>query len=85
MGARKTAASKTAASKGKARGRNHVSVNNDRCRRYGICVAEAPTLFRMTTDGGLRYLRTVPDEQVEQAKAAVRSCPMLAIELTERR
>lgn len=78
-------AARKAAGKGKARGRNHVSVNNDRCRRYGMCVAEAPTLFRMTTDGGLRYLRTVPDKEIEQAKAAVRSCPMLAIELDERR
>lgn len=75
MGTRKT----------RSRTRTTVSVNNDRCRRYGICVAEAPSLFRMTTDGGLRYLRTVPDEQVEQVKAAVRSCPMLAIELDERR
>lgn len=77
MGVRKTA--------GKSKSRSQVSVNNDRCRRYGFCVAEAPTLFRMTTDGGLRYLRTVPDEEIEQAKAAVRSCPMLAIELDERR
>ena len=65
--------------------RNALSVDNDRCRRYGICVAEAPTLFRMTTDGGLKYLRSVPDREVEQAKAAVRSCPMLAIMLDERR
>jgi len=65
--------------------RNTLSVDNDRCRRYGICVAEAPTLFRMTTDGGLKYLRSVPDKEVEQAKTAVRSCPMLAIMLDERR
>lgn len=75
MGVRKT----------KARTRTQLSVDKDRCRRYGICVAEAPALFRMTTDGGLRYLRSVPDKEVEQAKAAVRSCPMLAIELDERR
>ena len=69
----------------KTKARSHVSVNNDRCRRYGICVGEAPALFRMTADGGLRYLRVVPDTEVEQAKAAVRSCPMLAIMLDERR
>jgi ferredoxin len=71
--------------KTKSRSRQQLSVDNDRCRRYGICVAEAPTLFRMTTDGGLRYLRAVPDREADQAKAAVRSCPMLAISLDERR
>lgn len=71
--------------KNKSRSRTSLSVDNDRCRRYGLCVGEAPTLFRMTTDGGLRYLRAVPDQEVEHAKAAVRSCPMLAIALDERR
>jgi ferredoxin len=69
----------------KNRSRHQLSVDNDRCRRYGICVAEAPTLFRMSADGGLRYLRSVPATETEQAKAAVRSCPMLAIALNERR
>lgn len=67
------------------RTRYQLSVDNDRCRRYGICAAEAAGLFRLTTDGGLRYLRAVPAKELEQAKAAVRSCPMLAIVLEERR
>lgn len=74
----------TKKSAAKSRAKHQLSVNNDRCRRYGICVAEAPALFRLTTDGSLRYLRAVPETEVEQAKAAVRSCPMLAIDLERR-
>jgi ferredoxin len=75
----------TSGADSRARSRHQLSVDNDRCRRYGICVAEAPTLFRMSNDGGLRYLRSVPATEIEQAKAAVRSCPMLAIAMNERR
>jgi ferredoxin len=66
------------------RGRQ-LSVNNDRCRRYGFCVAEAPDLFQLAVTGELRYRRAVADNQVDQARAAVRSCPMLAIALSDER
>ena len=42
--------------------RNQLSVNNDHCRRYGFCVAEAPSLFQLSENGGLRYRRTVEPE-----------------------
>jgi sulfoxide reductase heme-binding subunit YedZ len=64
-------------------GRNQLSVNNDRCHRYGTCQAEAPELFQLTAVS-LRYRRNVANEQLEQARAAVRCCPMLAIVLEER-
>jgi len=70
---------------GTRRVRHQLSVDNDRCKRYGICAAEAENLFRLTANGGLRYLRSVPEEELEQAKAAVRCCPTLAIVLEERR
>ena len=63
---------------------HRISVNGDRCRRYGICQAEAPDLFQLTARGELRYHRAVAREQVEQARGAVRCCPMLAIALEER-
>lgn len=66
------------------RSRYRLSVDNDRCRRFGICAAEAAQLFRLTPSGGLRYLRAVPTSALADAKAAVRSCPTLAIELEER-
>jgi ferredoxin len=62
---------------------NQLSVNNDHCRRYGFCVAEAPSLFQLMENGGLRYRRTVEPEQIEEARAAVRTCPTLAIVLAE--
>ena len=65
--------------------RYRVSVNNDRCRRFGICADEAAQLFRLTRGGGLRYQRSVPAEALAAAQAAVRSCPTLAISLEERR
>lgn len=65
------------------KGRNQLSVNNDHCRRYGFCAAEAPALFQLSENGGLRYRRTVEPEQLDQARAAVRTCPTLAIVLAE--
>jgi ferredoxin len=63
--------------------RHHISVNNDRCHRYGTCQAEAPDLFQLTSVG-LRYRRTIEARQLDQAKAAIRCCPMLAIKLEEK-
>ena len=67
------------------RTRYRISVDNDRCRRFGICADEAAQLFRLTPSGGLRYLRAVPADALSAARAAVRSCPTLAIALEERR
>ena len=58
-----------------------LSVNRDRCRKFGTCQAEAPELFQLMITGELRYRRAVPPEQLERAKTAVRHCPMLAIVL----
>ncbi|MFB9907210.1 4Fe-4S domain-containing protein [Allokutzneria oryzae] len=62
-------------------GRVRVSVDNQRCRRYGICHAEAPELFELVADGRLRYNRNPGPEQADKAQAAARACPMQAIEL----
>jgi ferredoxin len=64
--------------------RHKLSVNNDRCRRYGFCEAEAPALFRLMATGDLRYERSVAEEQLNAARSAVRCCPTLAIKLEER-
>jgi ferredoxin len=60
--------------------RHQLSVNNDRCHRYGTCQYEAPDLFQLTSVG-LRYRKSVGPKDLEQAKAAVRCCPMMAITL----
>ncbi|QFZ24357.1 ferredoxin [Saccharothrix syringae] len=61
-----------------------ISVDNERCHRYGICQAEAPGLFQLIDDERLRYERRPPPEQFAKARAAARACPMRAIELRER-
>ena len=65
-------------------GSGHVSVNNDRCRRYGLCHAEAPEIFQLTARGELRYTRAVALEQLESVRSATRCCPTMAILLEER-
>ena len=60
-----------------------VSVDNQRCRRYGICQAESPQLFQLMEDGRLRYVRDPDTDSRAQAQAAARSCPMQAIQLQE--
>jgi ferredoxin len=64
--------------------RHHVSVNKDRCRRFGVCEAEAPGLFRLMATGELFYQRTVAEDQLDKARAAARCCPMLAILLEDK-
>ncbi|GAB3007602.1 ferredoxin [Amycolatopsis acidiphila] len=58
-----------------------ISVDNDRCEVYGICVQEAPRLFQLDRDGRLRYRRQLEEADYGQAAAAARCCPMQAIVL----
>ena len=61
-----------------------VTVDNHRCHRYGTCEAEAPQVFRLTTDGRLDYRRRPSAEHRDDALAAARCCPMQAIHVEER-
>jgi ferredoxin/DMSO/TMAO reductase YedYZ heme-binding membrane subunit len=60
-----------------------VSVDNQRCKRYGICQMESPELFQLMADGRLRYVRDPDTGEHAGAQAAARSCPMRAIHLQE--
>jgi ferredoxin/DMSO/TMAO reductase YedYZ heme-binding membrane subunit len=64
-------------------GKVQVSVDNQRCKRYGICQAESPQLFQLMADGRLRYVRDPDTGSRAEAQAAARSCPMQAIHLQE--
>ncbi|PRX51292.1 ferredoxin [Prauserella shujinwangii] len=59
-----------------------ISVDNERCERFGLCEWEAPALFQLRRDGRLRYRRRAQPHEIEQAAAAARCCPMQAIALT---
>jgi sulfoxide reductase heme-binding subunit YedZ len=60
-----------------------VSVDNQLCKRYGICQAESPQLFQLLADGRLHYVRDPDSRERAEAQAAARSCPMRAIQLRE--
>lgn len=60
-----------------------VSVDNQRCKRYGICQDESPGLFRLLADGRLHYVRDPDPAGSAGAEAAARACPMRAIQLRE--
>jgi ferredoxin len=59
-----------------------VTVDNQRCHLYGLCVLAAPDLFDLAPDARLQYTRQVPVTESDQAMAAARGCPMRAIQLT---
>ena len=61
-----------------------LSVDNERCRRFGTCQAEAPELFQLLLTGELRYRRRVPQDQLDAARSATRCCPTLAIALEDK-
>ena len=60
-----------------------VAVDNQRCKRYGICQMESPELFTLLEDGRLRYVRDPDDENRAGAQAAARACPLRAIQWEE--
>lgn len=58
-----------------------VSVDNNHCHFYAICVQEAPEVFDLSIDGRLRY-RAKPDAHLyEKVWNAARLCPMQAIHI----
>jgi sulfoxide reductase heme-binding subunit YedZ len=61
-----------------------VTVNNNRCHRYGICQAEAEGVFLLAHDGRLRYDSRPPASENEHVLAAARYCPMQAITVERR-
>ncbi|MGW0519515.1 4Fe-4S domain-containing protein [Crossiella sp. NPDC003009] len=65
-------------------GKVGVSVDNERCQRYGICETAAPEVFQLVEDGRLRYDTSPHAQFATQAKAAARCCPMRAITVQER-
>ncbi|MFL6144074.1 MAG: 4Fe-4S domain-containing protein [Labedaea sp.] len=70
-------------SSGHAGTKVRVSVDNQLCKRYGICQAESPALFQLQADGRLQYVRDPAAGESASAEAAARACPMRAIQLRE--
>jgi sulfoxide reductase heme-binding subunit YedZ len=58
-----------------------VSVDNQRCHRYGFCQTEAPEVFKLVEDGRLQYRQDPDASQNADVRSAARACPMRAIQL----
>ena len=61
-----------------------VSVDGNHCHFYAICAAEAPDVFRLPSDGRLRYTSKPDPSQTGAVLEAARLCPMQAIHVTVR-
>lgn len=61
-----------------------IKVDYDLCEANAICQKSAPALFLVDDKDKLHVLQeTVPADQLEAAKAAVRRCPRRALALVE--
>lgn len=58
-----------------------VSVDNNHCHFYAICVQEAPEVFDLSVDGRLRYKSKPEAHLYEKVWNAARLCPMQAIHI----
>lgn len=61
-----------------------VKLNQDLCEANGVCVQEAPEVFKLDDDDVLHVLQTAPAEDLRaKVEAAVRLCPRNALTLEE--
>jgi ferredoxin len=59
-------------------------VDRDLCEANGACVKTAPDMFVIDATDTMQILVARPaDDQMENAKAAVRRCPRRALSLVE--
>jgi ferredoxin len=59
-----------------------IDVDQDRCEGHGLCEDKAPEVFTVDDEGRVVYHfegTEVPDELVEEARAAVAVCPVAAL------
>lgn len=62
-----------------------IKIDERRCQGFGMCALTTPNLFKVGEKDGyaVALVSEVAPEQLEAAQAAVASCPMSAIDLTE--
>ncbi|MDJ0105262.1 ferredoxin [Rhodococcus sp. KBW08] len=60
-----------------------INVATDRCTGIGICESIAPDFFEVLDDGTLNLLEDKTGDALAEVEHAVRSCPALALSLTE--
>jgi ferredoxin len=60
-----------------------INVDMNKCQHYGMCVFEAPKVFKLNEDDKLEYLATAEDSELANVEAAIDVCPMQAIFLVD--
>ncbi|MFM5951010.1 MAG: ferredoxin [Micrococcales bacterium] len=56
-----------------------INVDMTKCQHYGMCVFEAPDVFKLNEDDKLEYTATAEDSERSNVEAAIDVCPMQAI------
>lgn len=56
-----------------------VNVDMTKCQHYGMCVFEAPNVFKLNDEDKLEYMATAEDSELGNVEAAIDVCPMQAI------
>jgi len=56
-----------------------INVDMTKCQHYGMCVFEAPNVFKLNSDDKLEYTATAEDSELANVESAVDVCPMQAI------
>ena len=56
-----------------------IDVDMTKCQHYGMCVFEAPAVFKLNSDDKLEYTATAEDSERANVEAAIDVCPMQAI------
>ena len=63
---------------------SRVQVDRERCVGSGVCESLAPEVFELDDDGVLQLHREEPaDDELDDVRDAVQSCPARALVLTE--
>jgi ferredoxin len=56
-----------------------INVDMTKCQHYGMCVFEAPKVFKLNDEDKLEYMATAEDSELGNVEAAIDVCPMQAI------
>jgi ferredoxin len=59
-----------------------IDVDHDRCEGHGLCEDKTPAVFAVDDEGRVTHHfqgAEIPDEHVEEARAAAAVCPVAAL------
>ena len=60
-----------------------INVDMTKCQHYGMCVFEAPNVFKLNEEDKLEYNAVAEDSERANIESAIDVCPMQAIFIVE--